>query len=77
MRGWRTDLRYIARGLFRRPGFSVVAIGTLGLGIGLAALRQLLERRIRYRETVENDLGLRVLCVVPEVSGLTDERDVA
>ena len=35
MRGWRTDLRHISRGLLRRPGFTLVAIGTLGLGIGL------------------------------------------
>lgn len=44
-------------------------IGGFGLGIGLAVLRQLLERRIRYRETVENQLGLPVLCTVSDLSG--------
>ncbi|QDV06329.1 Chain length determinant protein [Planctomycetes bacterium Poly30] len=43
-------------------------IGGMVLGIGIAILRQLLERNVRYQETVENSLGLRVLCVVPDLS---------
>lgn len=39
------------------------------LGMGLAVLRQLLDRKVRYQETIENALGLRVLCVVPELAG--------
>ncbi len=35
MRGWGTDVRQIGRGLIRRPGYSLVAVGTLALGIGL------------------------------------------
>ncbi len=51
--------------------------GGLGLGIGIAALRQLLDRRVRYRETVEGSLGLPVLCVVPEVRELADGKAAA
>ncbi len=42
--------------------------GGLAFAFGLAVLRQLLERRVRYAETVENQLGLRVLCSVPDLS---------
>ena len=44
-------------------------IGGMLLGAGLSVLRQVLDRRVRYEETVENGLGLRVLCVVPDLSG--------
>lgn len=40
--------------------------GGIALGVGLAVLRQLLDRRVRYPETIEKTLGLRVLGVVPE-----------
>ncbi|MFT5733786.1 MAG: hypothetical protein ACJA2W_002742 [Planctomycetota bacterium] len=43
-------------------------IGGLMLGGGISVLRQLLDSKVRYRETVENSLGLRVLCVVPDLS---------
>jgi len=38
--------------------------------IGLAVLRQLLDRRLRYPETIERNLGVRILGVVPEVRRL-------
>ena len=40
------------------------------LGCAVALLRQLLERRVRYRETLEGSLGLTVLAVVDEHKGL-------
>jgi uncharacterized protein involved in exopolysaccharide biosynthesis len=40
------------------------------LGCAVALLRQLLERRVRYRETLEGALGLTVLAVVDEHKGL-------
>lgn len=40
--------------------------GGLALGIAFAVLRQLLDRRVRYPEVVEKNLGLKVLGVVPE-----------
>jgi hypothetical protein len=40
------------------------------LGLALAVLRQLLDRRLRYPETLEKSLGVRVLGVVPEVRRL-------
>lgn len=43
-------------------------IGGMVLGMGLSVLRQLLDRKVRYQETIENVLGLRVLCVVPDLS---------
>lgn len=46
-------------------------IGGLAFGAGLSVLRQLLDRRVRYLETIENSLGLRVLCVVPDLGGKT------
>ena len=42
--------------------------GGMAIGIGLSVLRQLLDRKVRYQETIENALGLRVLCVVPDLS---------
>lgn len=47
-----------------------------GLGVGLvfglflAVLRQLLDKNVRYPETVEKSIGVRVLGVVPEASSL-------
>ncbi len=43
-------------------------VGGMALGVGLSILRQLLDRKVRYQETIENTLGLRVLCVVPDLS---------
>jgi predicted permease len=34
---WTRDLRHAARGLWRSPGFTVMAVGTLGLAIGVNA----------------------------------------
>lgn len=34
MDGWMKELRYAIRGLLRTPGFTVVTVATLGLGIG-------------------------------------------
>lgn len=39
----------------------------LALGIGLAVLRQLLDRRVRYPKETEQTLGLAVLAVTPDV----------
>lgn len=55
------------------PRAKIVAGGLafgLFLGVALAVLRQLAESRIRYPRTVERQLGLRVLCTVPEERGL-------
>jgi len=45
-------------------------VGGLFLGVACAVLRQLLDRRVRYPEVVEKNLGLRVLGVVPETRRL-------
>lgn len=42
-------------------------VGGMALGLGLSVLRQLLDGKVRYQETIENSLGLRVLCVVPDL----------
>lgn len=47
--------------------------GTFGgavAGVAFAVLRQLLDRRLRYPESIEKGLGLKVLGVVPEVRKL-------
>ena len=54
----------------------------LFLGLLLAIGRQLLDRRLRYPETLENSLGLKVLGVVPEARRLrllrrVDRREAA
>ncbi len=42
---WRDDLRIAARGLLRNPGFTLVAVCTLAIGIGAnAAIYQLVDR---------------------------------
>lgn len=51
----------------RSKPLMVALIAGLVSGLGLAVLRQLLDARVRYRETVENSLGLRVICVVPDL----------
>lgn len=45
-------------------------LGGAALGGGIALLRQLLERRVRYRETLEGALGIPVLAVVDESRAL-------
>ncbi len=46
-----------------------LAIGLL-LGLGLAVMRQLFDPRVRYPETLEKTLGLKVLAVVPDLRRL-------
>jgi uncharacterized protein involved in exopolysaccharide biosynthesis len=55
-----------------KPVLAGFGIG-LALGLGLAVLRQLLDRRVRYPETVEKDLGLVMLGVVPELRRLRNQ----
>lgn len=52
-----------------KPVLAGFGIG-LALGLGLAVLRQLLDRRVRYPETVEKNLGLVMLGVVPDLRRL-------
>ena len=47
--------------------------GGMALGLLLAALRQLLDPKIRYPETLESAYGLRVLAVVPEARQLRNQ----
>ena len=44
--------------------------GGFALGAGIAVLRQLIESRVRYGRTLENQLGLPLLAVVPENANL-------
>lgn len=52
-----------------KPLLAGIAAGLM-LGLGVAVLRQLLDRYLRYPETLEKSLGLKVLGVVPEVRSL-------
>jgi uncharacterized protein involved in exopolysaccharide biosynthesis len=52
-----------------KPLVAGIGIGAM-LGLVMAVLRQLMDKRVRYPETVEKTLGLRVLGVVPESSSL-------
>lgn len=57
----------------KKPLLVGIASG-LALGLGLAVLRQLVDARVRHRETVEGQLGLPLLCAVPEVPRRTRSR---
>jgi len=52
-----------------KPLLMGFALG-LALGVGFAVLRQLLDRRLRYPETLEKSMGLQVIGVLPEVRRL-------
>lgn len=52
-----------------KPLVAVIGMGAL-LGLAFAVLRQLLDRSVRYPETIEKTLGVRVIGVVPESSSL-------
>lgn len=41
--------------------------GGLAAGVGVAALRQLLDKHLRYPRAVERDLGLKLIAVLPEL----------
>jgi succinoglycan biosynthesis transport protein ExoP len=45
----------------------LAAMGSLGLALGLAVLRDRLDRRIRFPEQVTHELGLPILGVVPRL----------
>ena len=56
MRGYLADVRHTARGLFRRPGFSLLTIATLAAGIGAAtAVFSLAEALLLRPLPLEND----------------------
>lgn len=57
----------IKTGPDRKKPLVMGLFGGVALGLGFAVLRQLLERRVRYRETVEQQLGMPVLCTVPDL----------
>lgn len=47
----------------------------LGLGIGLAIMIDLIDRRFRYPEQVTAGLGLSILGAIPRISAVTGSRD--
>ena len=56
MRGFHADLRHTARGLLRRPGFSLLTVATLAAGIGAAtAIFSLAEALLLRPLPLEND----------------------
>lgn len=61
LRQWRDDIRYVARGLTRKPAFSlgVIAIFALGLGINAAVFRVAYDLLLRPPSGVSNAADLR------------------
>ncbi|HEX9564547.1 MAG TPA: ABC transporter permease [Gemmatimonadaceae bacterium] len=74
----RQDLRYAARGLARRPGFTAVAVITLAIGIGgttsiFSAVNALLWRRLPYAGP---DQLMSVSLTMPAMDGLRARDDM-
>ena len=68
----KQDLRYAARGLARRPGFTAVAVLTLAIGIGgttaiFSAVNALLLRRLPYAAPEQL---MTVSLTMPAIGGL-------
>lgn len=57
MRGWALDLRHSLRGLVRRPGFSLLTMGTLAIGIGTASAVFSLAEAMLLRTLPQDDAG--------------------
>lgn len=75
--GLKNDLRYAARGLARRPGFTAVVVLTLAIGIGgttaiFSAVNALLLRRLPY--TAPEQL-MTVSQTMPAIRGLRARDD--
>jgi putative ABC transport system permease protein len=72
------DLRYAARGLMRRPGFTAVAVLTLAIGIGgttaiFSAVNALLLRRLPYAAPEQL---MSVSLTMPAIGGLRARDDM-
>ena len=63
-----TAVAFLAPTKNTAPQILLVAVfGSLGAGIGLAILLDLVDRRIRYSEQVNQDLGLVIAGAVPQI----------
>ena len=70
---WRQDLRFAFRHLARSPGFTLLAVATLGLGVGAnTAMFELLDnfmlKRLPYRDSGQLDAIYRATAQNPEGS---------